>query len=111
LWHIKKENIGLIEAMGLAILPGRLKEELSMIAAAINQNETHLKENLQHHELWYQELRSKYRQCNFENILNEVGLKFERVIEDSGVFKQNNEGINAFDIFIKQTLKYSEEVK
>jgi UDPglucose--hexose-1-phosphate uridylyltransferase len=105
LWHIKKENIGLIEAMGLAILPGRLKEELSIITNSINQNEPHLSNDLKHHEQWYQELKTKYRLVNFEDVLKEVGHKFECVIEDSGVFKQNKEGISAFDRFIQQTLE------
>lgn len=103
LHHIKKENIGLIEAMGLAILPGRLARELLEIENLLLLNDSNLAvtellfdETLVKHELWVKELYKKYAvfdPSNIKDILKEeVALKFCLVLEDSGVFKHNKEG-------------------
>ena len=103
-WHIKKENIGLIEAMGLAILPGRLKLELQEIKECINfKNEP--TQSLEKHIHWLDMLKKKYLHITEEDLLIEVGKIFERVLEDAGVFKQNRLGINALKEFMNQIKK------
>ncbi len=87
--HIKKENIGLIEVMGLAILPGRLKTELEEISDILVGNKL-LPEHLNSHGDWIKELKGKYQfnSTNVHDILNkEVGDKFKTCLEDAGVFK------------------------
>ncbi|PKK97127.1 MAG: galactose-1-phosphate uridylyltransferase [Tenericutes bacterium HGW-Tenericutes-3] len=101
--HIKKENIGLIEAMGLAILPGRLKTELELIKMHL-VNDAPLSSELIKHQLWINELK-KISPMTDDILLAEVGKKFERVIEDSGVFKLNHEGNEAIHQLIEQTIK------
>jgi len=98
LFHIKKENIGLIEAMGLAILPGRLKDELSLIKHIL-QGETIVNPSLDKHQAWIDALKLKTN----VRLEDEVGLKFVEVLEDCGVFKQDVEGQEAFETFF-QTL-------
>jgi UDPglucose--hexose-1-phosphate uridylyltransferase len=98
-WHIKKENIGLIEAMGLAILPGRLKKELEEIREVVNYK-FEPSEKLVHHFEWIDELKQKYLHISNEDIQYEVGRKFQRVLEDAGVFKQNRRGLQAFIRFV-----------
>jgi UDPglucose--hexose-1-phosphate uridylyltransferase len=104
--HIKKENIGLIEVMGLAVLPARLKEELNVLkenlinkVEDISDNETVAK-----HSAWYNYIFKKYSNIsakNAEDILKaEVGLKFSEVLNHAGVFKRNDQGLDAFDEFI-----------
>lgn len=100
--HIKKENIGLIEAMGLAILPGRLKDE--MIHAMDYLTQDKMDPSIKKHLPWLNELKEK-KIHSFEQIQMEIGRRFERVIEDSGVFKQNKEGIEAFQQFIESLIK------
>lgn len=106
--HIKKENIGLIEVMGLAILPGRLKFELEILRKCllngvkdISKDEIVLK-----HSQWYNYLVNKYpciEESSVDDILrNEVGLKFQEVLSHSGVFKRDKEGLEAFDKFLKE---------
>jgi UDPglucose--hexose-1-phosphate uridylyltransferase len=103
--HIKKENIGLIEAMGLAILPGRLKEELKSILDWLN-NQKELPKDLEKHHLWMIELSQiKLESYTEVWLLNEVGKKFERVIEDSGVFKLDSKGNDSIHKFIIDTIK------
>ncbi|WP_041580736.1 UDP-glucose--hexose-1-phosphate uridylyltransferase [Bacillus sp. 1NLA3E] len=107
LHHIKKENIGLIEVMGLAILPGRLATELQQIKeyllrpVARNQWE----DSLQKHWDWYVELSQKYPQLSQEKVNEiikaEVGAKFQQVLEDAGVFKNTEEGRAAFMAFLQ----------
>lgn len=98
-WHIKKENIGLIEAMGLAILPGRLKWELQEIKECINfKNEP--TQSLDKHNHWFDMLKKKYLHMTEEDLLLEVGKIFEKVLEDTGVFKQNRLGIQAIKKFM-----------
>lgn len=105
LHHIKKENIGLIEVMGLAILPSRLKIELAGLKQAIlDQTDIRADEALAVHGDWVDELREKYRFTpeNTEDILcREVGAVFRQVLEDAGVFKRDSLGQNAFLRFIE----------
>lgn len=109
--HIKKENIGLIEVMGLAILPGRLKTELEQIkqilcGKADNVEIYHRDHVLYKHKDWIEELLSTYGNaltdgCADETIRLEIGKKFEACLEHTGVFKQTEEGLKAFDKFMK----------
>ena len=102
LHHIKKENIGLIEVMGLAVLPARLKQELAEIEKAIVTG-TPLPDDLAKHEAWVTELLQKqiFTSENTASILKmEVGKVFAQVLEHAGVFKRNTEGDAAFDRFI-----------
>ncbi|SCZ08235.1 UDP-glucose--hexose-1-phosphate uridylyltransferase [Alkaliphilus peptidifermentans] len=104
LHHIKKENIGLIEVMGLAVLPSRLKRELSIIKECLQGSSFFNEcEGMENYEKWFMYLKEKY--CNpnnnFEDILKyEVGKIFERILLDAGVFKQSEIGINAFKDFL-----------
>lgn len=104
--HIKKENIGLIEVMGLAVLPARLKTELSSIKECLLKNETSISqyENLSKHNDWYKNMLSKYSsitEANVDDILqNEVGLIFLEVLCHAGVFKRDDKGLAAFDKFV-----------
>ena len=102
LHHIKKENIGLIEVMGLAVLPARLKQELADIEKAIICG-TPLLGELKKHEAWVNELLQKqmFTAENTASILKmEVGKVFAQVLEHAGVFKRNSEGAAAFDRFV-----------
>ena len=102
LHHIKKENIGLIEVMGLAVLPARLKQELAGIEEAI-LNGTPLTGELEKHALWVKELMEKqtFTPDNTACILKmEVGKVFAQVLEHAGVYKRTPEGAAAFDRFI-----------
>lgn len=105
LHHIKKENIGLIEVMGLAVLPSRLKKELEETAKCI-LNKTDLRKNelTAKHADWVEGFLSKYKNINEDNIMsiikNEVGLVFVQVLECAGVFKRNKKGHDAFLKFI-----------
>lgn len=108
LHHIKKENIGLIEVMGLAVLPARLKTEIKEISYyLINTDKIHELDNnkeLVKHKEWVLQLIEKYDCINESNvdeiIKNEIGIKFSEVLEHSGVFKRDEKGINAFNRFI-----------
>ena len=105
LHHIKKENIGLIEVMGLAILPSRLKDELNLLKEYILENKN-IRENesIAKHAAWVDEIRAKYDDINLGNVesilKNEVGLVFEEVLKDAGVYKCTTEGRAAFMRFI-----------
>lgn len=106
LHHIKKENIGLIEVMGLAVLPSRLKEELAVLGEYIvSGKDVESNELIAKHSEWVQEFLPKYDEITKENIegilQEEVGLVFEKVLEDSGVFKCTEEGRTAFEKFIQ----------
>ena len=100
LHHIKKENIGLIEVMGLAVLPSRLKTELAGLREAIlDRADIRGDEALAKHADWADGLREKYSftRENTEDILcREVGAVFEQVLEDAGVFKRDDRGRAAF---------------
>ena len=103
LHHIKKENIGLIEVMGLAVLPARLKAELAGIEEAILSG-IPLMEELEKHDAWVQDLMSKqmFTPENTASILKmEVGKVFAQVLEHAGVFKRNPEGAAAFARFVE----------
>lgn len=108
LHHIKKENIGLIEVMGLAVLPSRLKKELDdismMLQKSISPREAEKNENVVKHIHFYEELFEKHKgkEINeIKDIINgEVGLIFLRVLEDAGVFKDNLEGKEGMERFI-----------
>ncbi|MFR7590453.1 MAG: UDP-glucose--hexose-1-phosphate uridylyltransferase [Longibaculum sp.] len=109
LHHIKKENIGLIEVMGLAVLPARLKDELGLLKECLLKNKNiDDYEELEKHRLWYNELKNnnEINQDNVDNILK-VALtkKFVEVLEDAGVFKMDDEGIDAFVSFVESMNK------
>lgn len=104
LHHIKKENIGLIEVMGLAVLPSRLKHELSLVAGALTGRGDINDPGIKPHSEWAKEIMEKYTITadNADAILQqEVGRVFVRCLEDAGVFKQDDRGIDAFSRFIK----------
>ena len=104
LHHIKKENIGLIEVMGLAVLPSRLKTELEMLAKAlVNGDDIRADEVLAKHADWADELKKQYTFTadNVEGILrDETGKVFSKVLEHAGVYKRNAEGAAAFERFV-----------
>ncbi len=104
LHHIKKENIGLIEVMGLAVLPSRLKGELAALEEAILTGVDIASDPvLSKHAAWVEELEQKYRFTpeNTATILQEeVGQVFRKVLEHAGVYKRTDEGRNAFLRFI-----------
>lgn len=105
LHHIKKENIGLIEVMGLAVLPARLKGELTLLAEALVQGrDVRDDETLGKHADWAEELKNRYAftQDNALDVLKkEVGVVFARVLEHAGVYKCTPEGRAAFLRFIE----------
>lgn len=106
LHHIKKENIGLIEVMGLAVLPARLKEELSAVEQKILSNEDLTKDELTaSHAKWAQDI-IKNNNITKENITDiikkEVGKVFAEVLENAGVYKRDENGKKAFLKFIEQ---------
>lgn len=104
LHHIKKENIGLIEVMGLAVLPARLKGEMEHLAEAIlSGTDIRKEEELEKHADWLEEFLPGYQDVNRENIMEilhkEIGNVFMQVLEDAGVYKRDEEGQRAFDRF------------
>ena len=108
--HIKKENIGLIEVMGLAVLPARLKGALEKLSALWLEGKDSLPSELEAHDVWYRSLRAKYEglkgESEVSNMLRqEVGHVFAQVLTDSGVYKRTPEGIAAFDKFITEVLR------
>ncbi len=106
LHHIKKENIGLIEVMGLAVLPARLKGEMELLAQALLENADIRKDAvLEKHADWVDELKVKYEFCaeNVEDILQkEIAIVFMQVLEHAGVYKSTKEGRKAFLKFIEK---------
>ena len=105
LHHIKKENIGLIEVMGLAVLPARLKGELNHLAEVLVQRgDLRGDAALEKHADWAEELRTRYtftRENVLEILHKEVGLVFAQVLEHAGVYKCTPEGRAAFLRFIE----------
>ena len=106
LHHIKKENIGLIEVMGLAVLPSRLKQEMALLKDAIlTGSDLEKNEVLQKHAEWVAEFLPSYPEINGENIdeilRQEIGKVFVQVLEDAGVYKCTPEGREAFLKFVK----------
>jgi len=109
LHHIKKENIGLIEVMGLAVLPARLKNEIALLKEAILNNKDISDDPvLSIHADWTNEILAKYKDINRDNIdeivENEIGLVFSKVLEHAGVYKRTADGLVAFK-------KFAESVK
>lgn len=105
LHHIKKENIGLIEVMGLAVLPARLKGEMERLAEAILSGADIRKdEELEKHADWVEEFLPKYQDVKQDTIMEilhkEIGDVFMEVLEDAGVYKRDEAGQAAFDRFL-----------
>ena len=106
LHHIKKENIGLIEVMGLAVLPARLKTELAAVAEHLAKGEDlHADPLTAHHADWAEAFAPNYT-ITADNALpiveKETGLVFAQVLEDAGVYKRTPEGREAFLRFLGQ---------
>lgn len=104
--NIKKENIGLIEVMGLAVLPARLKNELELLACYIVEGkDIRSNEDIVKHADWVDGFLPKYDSITKENVKDilkeEVGIVFTHVLEDAGVYKCTEEGRNAFMKFIE----------
>ena len=102
--HIKKENIGLSEVMGLAILPPRLKEEVEQVAAYLVGEDIPVAD---YHQEWADELKESNPDLTdkdqaLEIVRESVGKIFSRVLEDAGVYKQTAEGQTAFMRFVEQ---------
>ncbi|MGF6952680.1 UDPglucose--hexose-1-phosphate uridylyltransferase [Neobacillus sp. B4I6] len=100
--HIKKENIGLIEVMGLAVLPARLKDELGEVENYILGQSSAVAD---YHLDWAEALKARYQaianEANVDGLVREeVGKKFLRCLEDAGVFKRNEVGAAGFQRFI-----------
>lgn len=105
LHHIKKENIGLIEVMGLAVLPSRLKGELTQLAdALVAGQDFSADEAIGKHWQWTREFLPKYSKITRDNVdgilRDEVGAVFAHVLEDAGVYKRTDEGKAAFRRFV-----------
>ena len=106
LHHIKKENIGLIEVMGLAVLPARLKEELHAVAdGLVSGVDLHADERTVKHADWAEGFAGKYEitaENAFEIVQKETGLVFSKVLEHAGVYQRNEEGKTDFQRFLNQ---------
>ena len=105
LHHIKKENIGLIEVMGLAVLPARLKPELELLAEyMVSGKDIRSNETLEKHADWVEEFLPKYGTITQENVMDiiqeEVGIVFMKVLECAGVYKCDEKGRKDFRKFI-----------
>lgn len=103
--HIKKENIGLIEVMGLAVLPSRLKEELELLADYIvNVKDIRSNKKIEKHADWVEEFLPTYDNITKENVMEilqkEVANVFTHVLEDAGVYKCTEQGRADFLKFI-----------
>lgn len=105
LHNIKKENIGLIEVMGLAVLPARLSEEIALMCEyALEGKDFDECEKLVKHKAWFEKFANNYSftKDNVEQIIRaEIGKTFVRVLEDAGVYKRDGEGMAAFERFIR----------
>lgn len=105
LHNIKKENIGLIEVMGLAVLPSRLKSEMALLKEAILADKDFKDdEAIGKHYSWYNAFKDSYSftEENTEEILrNEIGKTFAKVLEHAGVFKRDENGMAGFDRFVE----------
>ncbi len=105
--NIKKENIGLIEVMGLAVLPARLKEELEILADyLVEGKDIRSNEKIEKHVAWTEAFLPKYENITRENVMDilkeEVGQTFVHVLEDAGVYKCTEEGRKAFMRFVEK---------
>lgn len=110
LHHIKKENIGLIEVMGLAVLPARLKDEMAELSdALVTGKDLRSTDTLKSHAEWAEGFVSKYESITEENVMdiirNEIGIVFKEVLMDAGVYKCTKEGRAAFQRFIDEVNK------
>lgn len=109
--HIKKENIGLIEVMGLAVLPARLKAEMKEVGDALVKglDDISANEKIASHADWYQMLLHKYPQVKEREVddllQREIGAVFETVLTHAGVYKRTEEGLSAFDQFVDSVSK------
>ena len=105
LHHIKKENIGLIEVMGLAVLPARLKDELAAVASAlVSGADLRADERTEKHAAWAEGFRDRYTitaDNALEIVQKETGLVFAQVLEHAGVYKRTPEGQEAFLRFLR----------
>ena len=103
--HIKKENIGLIEVMGLAILPARLKTEMALLAECLT-GDKRMEDypELEQHAEWARDIAARRTDLNKDNVddilKEEIGHVFVHVLEDAGVYKCTDEGRAAFERFI-----------
>ena len=109
LHNIKRENIGLIEVMGLAVLPGRLKREMQTLAEAIiNGEDIAQNPDIVKHEAWIKQRLPKYKSIVPESIpqilQTEIGISFKTILEHAGVFKHDEAGMMAFHRFISGIL-------
>lgn len=106
LFHIKKENIGLIEVMGLAVLPSRLKQELFDLADLLvaRAPTAGYPEALQKHAEWAQDILDRHPELNADNVhlilQDEVGHVFAEVLADAGVYKMDEAGRAGFERFL-----------
>ena len=104
--HIKKENIGLIEVMGLAVLPARLKDEMAHVKENLLKGTEDISaiEDIAKHADWYKKIRADYSDINENNVdgilRKEIGLVFSLVLSHAGVFKRDEKGQAAFDKFV-----------
>ncbi len=102
--NIKKENIGLIEVMGLAVLPARLKEEMELLGEAVlSGKDPRADEQLSKHADWLESFSSSYEfteENTAEILQKEIGKTFVKVLEDAGVYKCTPEGRSAFLRFV-----------
>ena len=105
--HIKKENIGLIEVMGLAVLPARLKQEMHLLGQELVKGTADISgiAELQKHADWYKMLRKKYPTVTEDKVNGilqaEIGEVFKTVLVHAGVYKRDAEGMAAFDKFMQ----------
>lgn len=116
LWHIKKENIGLIEVMGLAVLPSRLNKELAKLEDELVNNIDPASDPLtEKHADWAKQIKEKYSDINSSNVKEiverETGLVFARCLEDAGVYKQDEAGLEGFNRFVERVNKEPEIIK
>lgn len=107
LHHIKKENIGLIEVMGLAVLPARLADELTILKdAMLSEKDIAADGRIASHADWAKEILANHAEFNNDNAMDiiryEVDKVFEQVLEDAGVFKRDKQGKEAFARFVEQ---------
>ena len=105
--HIKKENIGLIEVMGLAVLPARLKQEMHLLGQELVKGTADISgiAELQKHAEWYKMLREKYPTVTEDKVSGilqaEIGEVFKTVLVHAGVYKRDEQGLAAFDKFMQ----------
>lgn len=102
--NIKKENIGLIEVMGLAVLPSRLKSEMALLKETVlSGKDFENDESIGKHYSWFKSFESKYNftEENIDDILHdEIGKTFSKALEHAGVFKRDENGMAGFDNFV-----------